>query len=118
MPGQQPPPTRSGDELHWTAAAREVDRGLFRISYEWKEMLTYWEGDDGFVFDCAWGVTPGDVYIPADDFWDAVVPPWLVGRKAEAMERLRQASGHVVKDFYVDWYRPADSWRIRTRTPA
>jgi hypothetical protein len=99
----------------WTAAAREFDGGSFRISYEWKEMLTYWEEDHGFVFDCAWGVSPGDVYVPAEDLWDTVVPPWLVGRRAEVMDRLLRHSGHAVKDYYVDWYRPGQEWRLRTR---
>jgi hypothetical protein len=75
-------------------------------------MLTYWEGDQGFVFDCGWGVSPGNVYVPSEDFWDKVVPPWLVGRRAEVVERLADHSGHLVKD--SNSVHPAEAWRIRS----
>ena len=36
----------------WSRAAARFDGGSFRISYEWKEMLTYWEDGVGYIFDC------------------------------------------------------------------
>ena len=97
---------------HWIQAARTFDGGSFRISYEWKEMLTYWEGDKGFVFECGWGVDPGTVVVPNDEYWDKVVPPWLVGRRAEVVDRLTKHSGHIVKEEGVSIF-PAAEWRLR-----
>jgi hypothetical protein len=100
----------------WQRAAKTLDGGSFRISYEWKEMLTYWEGDHGLVFDCAWGVDPGYVYVPAPDLWDNVVPKWLTGRRDEVVERLRQHSGHVVMDDDRAWSARAEGWRLRQQS--
>lgn len=100
--------------MEWTQAAREFDGGSFRISYEWKEMLTYWEANQGFVFDCAWGVDPGNVYVPSALSWDSVVPNWLVGRRAEVIERLAKYSGHIVKDASFE-YKRSEKWRNRAR---
>jgi hypothetical protein len=96
-----------------TPAARGFDGGSFRIAYEWKEMLTYWEGADGFAFDCAWGVDPGLVFVPPADRWDEVVPSWMVGRRETILQRLREFSGHAVKDDDKHWSRVESDSRIR-----
>jgi hypothetical protein len=96
------------------SAAREFDGGSFRISYEWKEIVVYWEGDQGFEFDAAWGVAPGELYVPDATHWDAVVPQWLVGRRDEVVGRLVQHSAHTVKDT-DSGYRSDDPWRLRSR---
>ena len=75
-------------------------------------MLTYWEGDKGFVFECGWGVDPGTVVVPNDEYWDKVVPPWLVGRRAEVVDRLTKHSGHIVKEEGASIF-PAAEWRLR-----
>jgi hypothetical protein len=75
-------------------------------------MLTYWERGHGFVFNCGWGVAPGTVYVPSEEYWDKVVPPWLVGRRTEVLDRLAKHSGHVVKEEGVSIV-PAARWRIR-----
>jgi hypothetical protein len=87
--------------------------GSFRIRSEIPEKLIYWEGDDGFQFDCGWGVNPYVVYLPDGHLWDEVVPAWLVGRRAEVAERLRRHSGYTVADTDAG-YRPSDAWRIRS----
>ena len=99
----------------WTQVARPVERGSYRITYESGEMLTYWEGDNGYVFDCAWGVEPGNVNVPSEDFWEKVVPPWLQARRAEVVERLLKDSGHIVKDSNSVQV-PGEPWRVRSRS--
>ena len=93
-------------------AARDVAGDGFTISYEWKEMLIYWEGGNGVVFDCGWGVEPSVVYVPAEEAWDGLVPNWLVGRRAAVVDRLRRYSAHIVEDD-PGWKQA--SWRLRTR---
>jgi hypothetical protein len=94
--------------------ARDFDGGSFQISYEWKEIVVYWEGDHGFEFDAAWGISPGVLYVPDASHWDAVVPQWLVGRRGEVVGRLVEHSAHTVKDTDAG-YRHDDPLRIRTR---
>jgi hypothetical protein len=73
-----------------------------------REMLAYWEGDRGFVFDhCAWGVDPPVLLVPPAAIWDESVPPWMRGRRDLVIQRLRERSGHVVRD---DDSTPTD-WR-------
>ncbi|MFT3786598.1 MAG: hypothetical protein QM770_10585 [Tepidisphaeraceae bacterium] len=69
----------------------------FNITPRWKEELVYAEGNNQFVFQCGWGVTPGVVYVPPPDQWDAVMPAWLCGRHDEVVGRLRQFSQHTVE---------------------
>jgi hypothetical protein len=88
-------------------------KGSFRIRSEIPEKLIYWEGDHGFQFDCGWGARPYVVYLPNSHLWDDVVPDWLVGRRAEVEERLRQYSGYTVAATDAG-YRPTDAWRIRS----
>ena len=102
------------DPHHRIPAAREFDGGSFRISYEWNEIVVYWEGDQGFEFDAAWGVAPGVLYVPDATHWDGVVPQWLVGRRDEVVGRLLQNSGHAIRDTDVG-YRESNSSRLRSR---
>ncbi|MFE4951636.1 hypothetical protein ACFQ9V_16180 [Leifsonia sp. NPDC056665] len=72
------------------------DDGNFRIKAVWKEVVEYWEGDCGYVFDAAWGVEPGELYVPAPQDWDAVTPEWMNGRRDEIVARLISRSHHTV----------------------
>lgn len=72
------------------------DDGNFRIEAVWKELVEYWESDRGFVFDAAWGVEPGDLYVPAPEDWDAATPEWMNGRRDEIVARLVAFSHHNV----------------------
>lgn len=75
------------------------DDGNFRIEAVWKELVEYWEGDRGYVFDAAWGVEPGNLYVPAPEDWDAATPEWMNGRRDEIVARLIAFSHHnVVED--------------------
>ncbi len=85
----------------------------FRISSEIPEKLVYWEGDNGFVFDSAWGVSPAIAYVPANDVWDAVVPAWMVGRRAEIVERLRKHSHQTINESERGYNRD-QPWRLRS----
>jgi len=78
----------------------------WRIRIHDKEMLDYWEGDDGYVFDCAWGVAPGTLFVPPASIWEDSVPSWMRGRREIVLQRLRERSGHDVVDddrSYRDW---------------
>jgi hypothetical protein len=78
----------------------------WRIGVHDKEMLEYWEGDAGYVFDCAWGATPPKLFVPPASIWDESVPSWMRGRREIVLERLRDQSGHDVLDddrSYRDW---------------
>jgi hypothetical protein len=81
----------------------------WRVAVHDKEMLEYWEGDHGYVFDCAWGVNPGILFVPPASIWDQSVPPWMRGRRDVLVERLRERSGHKV----VDDDRLYDNWSAR-----
>lgn len=85
----------------------------FRIASEIPEKLVYWEGDDGFVFDSAWGVNPPIAHVPAGDVWDDVVPAWMVGRRAEIVERLRRHSHQTINESERGYSRD-QSWRLRS----
>jgi hypothetical protein len=103
-----------GEKEEWIPAAREFDGGPFRISYEYKEMVTYWEGDDGFVFECAWGVEPPILFVPSERSWDSQVPPRLIGRRSEVVDRLAKHSGHIVEEATFK-YDAAENSRTRSR---
>jgi hypothetical protein len=83
----------------------------FRIASEIPEKLVYWEGDDGFVFDSAWGVSPFIAYLPANDLWDGVVPAWMVGRRAEIVDRLRKHSRQTINESGRGYSRD-QAWRL------
>lgn len=71
-----------------------------------KEMLEYWEGEHGYIFDCAWGVSPGLLFVPPEPTWNDSVPSWMRGRRDVVLRRLRDRSGHDVVDddrSYRDW---------------
>src|SRR5687767_10611150 len=89
---------------------------LFHISIRDKEMVTYWEGIQGFTFDAAWGVSPGHRYVPSETEWDAVTPPWLRGRRDDVICRLVAGSGHIVETGPDRMYRASDSWRDQIRS--
>jgi len=85
----------------------------FRIASEIPEKLVYWEGDDGFVLDSAWGASPFIAYVPANDVWDAVVPAWMVGRRAEIVDRLRKHSHQTINESERGYSRD-QAWRLRS----
>ena len=85
----------------------------FRIASEISEKLVYWEGDDGFVFDSAWGASPFIAYVPANAVWDAVVPAWMVGRRAEIVDRLRKHSHQTINESERGYSRD-QAWRLRS----
>ncbi len=70
----------------------------FSIRPRWKEELWYVEGDNSFCFQCGWGVTPGYVYVPPADSWDASVPPFMRGRRDEIIARLRTFENSVIDE--------------------
>ncbi len=71
--------------------------GAYEIEPRWKEEIVYWEGGRGYLLDAAWGSQPGVLYVPAPAAWDAVVPPWLRGRRDEVVRRLAEHSRHRVE---------------------
>lgn len=73
----------------------------FRFEWRWKEELHYCEGERSQVFHCGWGVSPPVVFLPSEHTWDAKLPAWLHGRRAEVVGRIEQHSGHVVAS--ADW---------------
>ncbi|WP_349865013.1 hypothetical protein [Leifsonia sp. WHRI 6310E] len=93
--------------------SRIDDDGSFRIEAVWKELVEYWEGDHGYVFDAAWGVEPGDLYVPAPQDWDAVTPEWMNGRRDEIVARLITRSHHNVVELPPGGVELVE-WRILT----
>ena len=91
---------RPGDEL--------TPGATFSVQSEWKELVHYREGDRQMTFDAGWGVKPPVLYVPDVSIWDDVVPPWLVGRRAQVTARLRAHSGHVLESTTRGYapYRP------------
>lgn len=67
-----------------------------RLYEKWKELLVYEEGDQSYEFECGWGVTPGELYVPADEDWDAVVPGFLKGRRAEMLTYFKEHTNYVI----------------------
>lgn len=59
-------------------------------------MVEYWEGDHGYVFDAAWGVDPGNLYVPAPEDWDGATPEWMNGRRDEIVARQVGCSQHHI----------------------
>ena len=89
----------------------------FEVQSMWKERVFYWEGERGFEFDAAWGVTPGVLYVPNREVWDEVMPDWLRGRFDVVVERLEQRSGHRV-ELTGEGYGPPRQpgrWCVRPR---
>lgn len=64
--------------------------------------------------DAGWGVEPPVVYVPSAALWDQVVPPWLLGRRVEVVDRLAQRSKRVVEDT-DDGYTPGADVRLVRR---
>lgn len=69
-----------------------------KLYERWKEQLVYEEDGQAYAFECGWGASPPHVYVPAAEDWDAVVPPFLRGRREEMLALLRAKSGHVVDE--------------------
>jgi hypothetical protein len=100
----------------------------WRIRVHDKELLEYWEGEAGYVFDCAWGVDPPTLFVPRASIWDDSVATWMRGRREIVLDRLRSRSGHEVVDddrSYDDWTtrvlpagpRPYRVWTIGENRP-
>jgi hypothetical protein len=82
------------------------DGGSFQIDFEWKEVVSYWEGDTGMWFAAGWGVSPPSLSVPSAAQWDSVVPAWLRGRRDEVIARLEAHSGHVLEVDEAMYARP------------
>lgn len=93
---------------------KTYDADAFNIEPRWKEEVIYWEGARGYLFDAAWGVQPGRLFVPAPEDWDSVTPDWMHGRRDEIVERLRKHSHHDVIEEAPVGGQLAD-WRISTR---
>ncbi|WP_238439575.1 hypothetical protein [Microbacterium sp. JZ31] len=80
------------------------------VEPRWKEEIVYREGGRRFVFEGGWGMTPMKLYVPHADDWDRVLPAWMRGRRAEILDRLATAAGHVleVEPSGASLYRPHD----------
>jgi hypothetical protein len=65
----------------------------FTIREQWKEQMLYIEGENQFAFECGWGITPPDLYIPDAASWDAKTPSWMHGRRDDIVVRMRLACG-------------------------
>ena len=78
----------------------------FEVEFRWKEMVIYWEGTRGVVFNSGWGVEPAVTIVPDSSTWDRVVPDWLAGRRNEVIARLGQHKGHVVVEERDDSLTP------------
>ena len=64
----------------------------------WKEEIVVTdESDRTFVFQCAWGISPPEVYVPSVSEWTRCLPEWLWHRRDEVIAALR-ATGNVVLD--------------------
>jgi hypothetical protein len=87
----------------------------FEISYPWKEQIDYWEGDQGFRFDAAWGVHLGRLMVPSAEIWAEVMPAWLIGRRAEVVQRLAKHSGHEIAEDIHGIYRNDPNHRRLSR---
>lgn len=85
------------------------DDGNFRIKAVWKEVVEYGEGDRVYEFDAAWGVEPGELYVPAPRDWDAVTPVWMNGRRDEIVTRLITRSHHTVVELPPSSGEPRDA---------
>lgn len=70
----------------------------YEIEFRWKELVIYWEGSRGAVFQGGWGVEPMVTVVPDSVTWDRVVPEWLRGRHEEVVARLRADDRHVVHE--------------------
>jgi len=87
----------------------------FTIEVRWPEMVTYWEGDEGFMFFGAWGVTPHVLVVPSAAVWDRVMPEWLHGRREVVLERLVERTGHVIDDDRDSFYLVAPDSHLQHR---
>lgn len=55
--------------------------GMYSVTFQWKEIVIYSEGECTFWFPAGWGVDPPVLYIPSEDLWEHVTPPWMHGRR-------------------------------------
>jgi hypothetical protein len=78
---------------------RKQDAGgkEFRVEIQHREVIAYWEGDRGFLFDAAWGAKPRTLFVPTEEAWDDVVPDWLRGRRDVVLQRLAAATKHRIE---------------------
>ena len=76
----------------------------FEVEHRWKEQVFYREGENVFLFDGGWGVTPRALYVPPAADWDAATPPWMHGRRDEIVARLAQTGDRIVEGPYRPWH--------------
>jgi hypothetical protein len=69
----------------------------FSLYEEWKELLVYRDAHGEYTFDCGWGVTPGEVYIPTREVWLARAPAGLRDRYDLIVERIRTRTGYTIQ---------------------
>src|SRR5205085_7997691 len=74
------------------------DRDEYRVEARAPETIAYWEGERAFLLRAAWGARPRELYVPAENLWDQVVPDWLKGRRPVVVDRLAARSKHRIVD--------------------
>lgn len=89
----------------------------FSIEQRWKEVVVYWEGERGYLFDAGWGVDPRVLYVPSAEAWPDAVPDWMRERRDEVLERLRRHSGHVLDETPVGYDARSAVARSTSRDP-
>jgi hypothetical protein len=94
----------------------------YRVEWRWKEQVIYWRWTTpftrrGYVFDGGWGAAPPVTYVPTADSWDAIVPPGMVGRRAEILDRIRRSAGEQVIKETDAGYEPGQGHRLLDRRP-
>jgi hypothetical protein len=98
------------------SAARDIIGDGFRITFPEREMLAYWEGDDGYLFHGGWGVEPPVLAVPSEAAWDEVTPGWLHGRREEVLARLHEIGNQLHEGEDEDWqYRMNPTGRVLRR---
>jgi hypothetical protein len=62
-----------------------------------------------------WGATPLVTYLPTADSWDGIVPPWMAGRRAEILDRIRRSASEQVIEETDAGYEPGQGDRLLDR---
>lgn len=93
------------------------DGHTFRVEPRWKEVVVYWEGEHGYVFDAGWGVEPPVLYVPSPSMSDDVGPSWMLGRRSAVVSGLKAKSGHVLTEDVHGYYRQSPESRVLRGVP-
>ena len=71
--------------------------------HESADRLTYAEGDQALAFPRVPSERQPVVLVPDATIWDAVLPTWLRGRRAEVVERLTSGPFVTEETDAADW---------------